>query len=91
MNPSKQAQFSKNNLIPSAADKYLCQIICDEMPQGLKKYMEYELFLQIHLKVRRGILLRLGFNKGLGSNVQVFKVENREYGHNLKLMGSVLS
>ena len=47
--------ISKNELIPSAADKYLCQIICDEMPRGLKKYMEYELFPQIQLKVRRGI------------------------------------
>ena len=57
MNPGKFAQFSKNELIPSAADKYLHQIIHDEMPQGLKKYMEYELFPQIQLKVGRGILL----------------------------------
>lgn len=57
MNPGKLAQFSKNELIPSAANKYLRQIICDEMPQGLKKYMEYELFPQIHLKVSRGISL----------------------------------
>jgi hypothetical protein len=57
MNPGKLAQFSKNELIPSAADKYLCQIIHDEMPWELKKYMEYELFPRIHLKVRRGISL----------------------------------
>ena len=44
MNPSKLAQFTKKELIPSAADKYLHQIVCDEMPQGLKRYMEYELF-----------------------------------------------
>jgi hypothetical protein len=54
MNPGKLAQ---NELIPSAADKYLRQIIRDEMPWGLKKYMEYELFPRIHLKVRRGISL----------------------------------
>src|SRR5882762_10210707 len=34
MNPGKLAQFSKNELISSAADKYLCQVICDEMPWG---------------------------------------------------------
>jgi hypothetical protein len=44
MNPGKLTQFSKNELIPSAADEYLRQIIHDEMPQGLKKYMEYKLF-----------------------------------------------
>ena len=57
MNPGKLAQFLKNEFIPSAADKYLCQIICDEMPWGLKKYMEYESFPQIQLKVGRGISL----------------------------------
>jgi hypothetical protein len=35
MNPGKLAQFLKNELIPSTADKYLCQIICDEMPWGI--------------------------------------------------------
>jgi hypothetical protein len=57
MNPGKLAQFSKNQLIPSAADQYLRKIICDEMPQGLKRYMEYELFPRIQLKVSRGISL----------------------------------
>jgi hypothetical protein len=42
MNPEKLAQFSENKLIPSVADKYLRQITHDEMPHGLKKYMEYE-------------------------------------------------
>ena len=57
MNPGKLADFSKNKLIPSIADQYLRKIIRDEMPQGLKRYMEYELFPRIHLKVGRGVSL----------------------------------
>ncbi|KAH7917225.1 hypothetical protein BV22DRAFT_1108607 [Leucogyrophana mollusca] len=50
MNPEKLVQFTNNKLVASAADKYLHQIIHDEMPQGLKQYMEYKLFPRIHLK-----------------------------------------
>ena len=57
MNLSKLADFSKNQLIPFAVDQYLCKIICDEMPQGLKQYTEYELFPWIYLKVERGVSL----------------------------------
>jgi hypothetical protein len=57
MNPEKLTQFSQNKLIPSVADEYLHHIICDEMPCGLKKYMKYELFPHIQLKVGRGISL----------------------------------
>jgi hypothetical protein len=31
-NPEKLAQFSNNQLVPTAADKYLHHIIQDEMP-----------------------------------------------------------
>jgi hypothetical protein len=57
MNPEKLTQFSQNKLIPSVADEYLHHIIHDEMPHGLKKYMEYELFLRIQLKVGWGVSL----------------------------------
>jgi hypothetical protein len=57
MNPEKLSQFSKNKLIPSVADEYLRLITHDKMPRELKKYMEYELFPHIHLKVGRGISL----------------------------------
>jgi len=57
MSPEKLAQFSENKLIPSAADEYLRHIIKEEMPRGLKQYMEYELFPRIQLKVSRGISL----------------------------------
>ncbi|KAG1852220.1 hypothetical protein F4604DRAFT_1933793 [Suillus subluteus] len=44
INPEKLAEFSKSKLIPSEAEKYLHTIVNDEMPRGLKHYMELELF-----------------------------------------------
>jgi len=55
MNPQKLAKFSKNQLIPGEAEKYLRRIVEKEMPRGLKQYMEVELFPRIHLKVGKGI------------------------------------
>ncbi|KAG2750889.1 hypothetical protein P692DRAFT_20847015 [Suillus brevipes Sb2] len=57
MDPEKLTQFTENQLIPSTADKYLQQIVHDEMPRGLKRYMEDEPFPRIHLKAGRGISL----------------------------------
>jgi len=57
INLNKLAQFTKNELIPSVADKYLKHIVHEEMPQGLKKYLEYELFPCIQLKTARGVSL----------------------------------
>ncbi|KAJ8580330.1 hypothetical protein M405DRAFT_890518, partial [Rhizopogon salebrosus TDB-379] len=57
VNPAKLAQFARNQLIDTAADQYLHHIIQEEMPRGLKQYMEIELFPRIHLKVGRGISL----------------------------------
>ena len=45
-------------MVPTAANKYLEKIVDDEMPRGLKQYMEMELFPQIHLKVSRGVSLQ---------------------------------
>jgi hypothetical protein len=36
MNPEQLAQFSQNQLVPSAVNKYLCHVIHEEMPHGLK-------------------------------------------------------
>lgn len=44
MNPQKLAMFSKDKMIPAKAQKYLTQIVDKEMPKGLKKYLEVELF-----------------------------------------------
>ena len=57
MDPAKLTKFTKNELLPDAAAKYLQHITREEMPKGLKKYMEIKLFPRIHLKVGWGISL----------------------------------
>lgn len=57
MDPAKLAAFSKGNLVPAVTNKYLQHIIDEEMPWGLKKYMEIELFPHLHLKPGKGISL----------------------------------
>ncbi|TFY73326.1 hypothetical protein EWM64_g10686 [Hericium alpestre] len=58
MNPAKLAEFSKDKMVTDAAMEYAHHIVDVEMPQGLKKYLEVELFLRIHLKAAKGISLR---------------------------------
>jgi len=57
MNPEKLVEFSEKKMIPDAANKYLRQIVDDEMPRGLKRYMEHELFPRIQQKVAKGVSL----------------------------------
>ncbi|KIJ43493.1 hypothetical protein M422DRAFT_169742, partial [Sphaerobolus stellatus SS14] len=58
MNPKKLVEFTKNKLLPDEAKKYLQHVVETEMPNGLKKYQELELFPQIQMKVSKGISLR---------------------------------
>jgi transposase len=58
MDPKKLAKFSQQKMVPDVAKKYLEKIVADEMPRGLKRYMEVELFPQIHLKVGKGVSLQ---------------------------------
>jgi hypothetical protein len=57
IDPKKLAKFSQAKLILKVAEQYLQHITHNEMPHGLKRYMEYELFPQIHLQVGHGISL----------------------------------
>lgn len=58
INPTKLAEFVKEKSIPTAAEKYIHKVVDEEMPQGLKKYMEMELFLRVqYRKVGKGITL----------------------------------
>lgn len=57
MNPETLAKFTAGKLVGSAAKKYLEQLVNEEMPTGLKKYLELELFPCIHMKVSCGISL----------------------------------
>ena len=58
MHPKKLSTFTKGKLIPEEAKKYLHQVVAVKMPQGLKKYLEVELFPRIHMTVAKGILLK---------------------------------
>ncbi|THH32729.1 hypothetical protein EUX98_g1481 [Antrodiella citrinella] len=58
MSPAKLAEFSEEKMVPAAARQYLTHIVKEEIPQGLKKYLELELFPHIHLKPARGVSLR---------------------------------
>ena len=57
MNPAKLVEFSKKKMIPDAANKYLRKIVDEEMPHGLKRYMELKLFPRVQQKVSKGVSL----------------------------------
>ncbi|KAJ6459093.1 hypothetical protein C8R45DRAFT_942516 [Mycena sanguinolenta] len=57
MDPSKLADFMAGKLLPDIAKKYGHAVVREEMPRGLKKYMEAELLPRLQLKVKRGISL----------------------------------
>ncbi|KAJ7865839.1 hypothetical protein B0H13DRAFT_2352779 [Mycena leptocephala] len=50
MDPEKLVEFSQQKMVPAAMDKYLRKITEEEMPAGLKKYMEVKLFPRISFK-----------------------------------------
>lgn len=58
MNPKKLSDFTKGKLLEDEVKKYLHQVVSTEMPRGLKKYLEVELFPRVHMKVAKGISLR---------------------------------
>ncbi|THH21248.1 hypothetical protein EUX98_g8422 [Antrodiella citrinella] len=49
MDPAKLAEFSAEKMVPDAAKKYLHHIVDKEIPNGLKKYLELELFPHVVL------------------------------------------
>lgn len=55
MDPAKLVEFTKGTLLPDMAKKFAENALNNEMPKGLKRYMELELFPQIHMKVGQGI------------------------------------
>jgi hypothetical protein len=57
VDPSKLVDFTKGTLLPDVAKKFAENALNNEMPKGLKKYMELELFPRVHMKVGRGISL----------------------------------
>jgi hypothetical protein len=57
MNPKKLSEFTKKKLLPDEQKKYLIDIVDQQMPRGLKQYMEVELLPRIQMKVSKGIIL----------------------------------
>lgn len=57
MDPAKLVKFTRGQLVASAADKYLRHIVNEEMPRGLMKYMDINLFPRLQLKVGKGVSL----------------------------------
>ncbi|KAH9913736.1 uncharacterized protein B0H18DRAFT_1087984 [Fomitopsis serialis] len=57
MRSYKLTNFSQNKMVPVVATEYLKDIMSKEIPQGLKKYLELELFPRIHWKPGNGITL----------------------------------
>ena len=57
MDPEKLIKFSEQKMIPEMAKQYLENIMNEEMPRSLKKYMETKLLPCLSLKVRKGICL----------------------------------
>ena len=83
MNPEKLVEFSKEKMVPAAAEEYLKHLTKIEMPQGLKKYMELELFPRIQLKPSKGISVATAcrFLKREGFQFQKYKKSLYYDGH----------
>ncbi|KAI6146346.1 hypothetical protein BKA82DRAFT_13154 [Pisolithus tinctorius] len=75
MNSEKLVEFSKEKKVPAAVEQYLKHLTEIEMPQGLKKYMELELFPCIQLKPSKGISVATAccFLKCKGFQFQKYK------------------
>ena len=63
MDPTKLSEFVQGKSIPAAAEKYVHHLVDEEMPRGLKKYLELELFPRVqYKKVGKGISLQTARN-----------------------------
>jgi hypothetical protein len=57
MDPGKLAEFTKGQMIPKVAKEYAKELAENEMPRGLQKYVQIELFPRVQLQCKRGISL----------------------------------
>jgi len=58
VDPAKLVDFSIQKMLPMAAKAYGTNLTSKELPNGLKNYLEVELFPRIHMRVSRGISIR---------------------------------
>ena len=54
----KLANFTAQKMVPTAAKAYGTNLTSDELPKGLKRYLELELFPRIHTKATQGVSIR---------------------------------
>ena len=60
MDPAKLLEYVKMTSIPAATKKYVRNLVDEEMPRGLKKYLELELFPCIqYCAVGKGVTLEM--------------------------------
>jgi len=57
IDPAKLADFTVQTMVPTVAKTYGTDLMKNEIPKGLKRYLELELFPRIHMKVARGVSL----------------------------------
>ena len=57
IDPAKLADFTAQKMVPTVAKTYGTDLMKNEVPKGLKRYLELELFPRIHMKVARGVSL----------------------------------
>lgn len=57
IDPVKLTNFSSKKMVPKAVETYGANLMKKEVPMGLKRYLELELFPWIHMKVTRGVSL----------------------------------
>lgn len=57
MDPKRLAKYSKVTMSATAAEQHARRVVGTEMPKGLKKYLEEELFPRFGVKVRNGVSL----------------------------------
>jgi hypothetical protein len=55
VDPVKLANFTAQTMIPTVAKAYGAHLAKDEIPKGLKQYLELELFPRTHMKAKRGV------------------------------------
>ncbi|KAJ6583707.1 hypothetical protein B0H10DRAFT_1654173, partial [Mycena sp. CBHHK59/15] len=57
MDPEKLVKYSKSTMVTEEMKRFVQNAVENEMPRGLKKYLDVELFPRIGYKVARGVSL----------------------------------
>ena len=58
IDPAKLAEFTSQKMVPTVVKSYGTNLMNNDIPKGLKRYLELELFPRIRMKAVRGVSLR---------------------------------